>query len=138
MKQNKGHRCGYLGPSNTYRTFVDISLLTPFLNIYSYMPTRTREVVYTFFKTFDRNVKLYQSTEKCPNRALHNLVTLGGRAKAHFCRCTFLLISISTDLCNKKVPHFTLHFLHIFQGGRFFQKEWGQHISVVGGGGGVF
>ena len=112
---------------------VDVSLLTPFFNIYRYMPTRTREVVYTFFKTFDRNVKLYQSTEKCPNRALHNLVALGGRAKAHFCRCTFLLISISTDLCNKKVPHFTLHFFHIFQGGRFFQKEWGQHISVVGG-----
>ena len=32
------------------------------------------------------------------------------------------------------MPHFTLHFFHIFQGGRFFQKEWGQHISVLGGG----
>ena len=92
------------------------------------------DVVYSFFKNFDRNVKFYQSTEKCPHRALHNLLTLGGRAKAHFCRCTFLLISISTDLCNKKVPHFTLHFFYISKGGRFFRKEWGQHISVVGGG----
>ena len=52
-----------------------ISLPTTFFNIYSYMPTRTREVICTFFKIFDRNVKLYQPTEMCSKRALHNLVT---------------------------------------------------------------
>ena len=31
--------------------------------------------IYTVFKNIDRNVKFYQSTEKCPLRALHNLVT---------------------------------------------------------------
>ena len=65
------------------------------------------ELVYTFFKNFDRKVKLYLSTEKCPNRDLHNLLRLSGRLKVYFCQQTFLLISISTNLCNKKVSHFT-------------------------------
>jgi len=51
-------------------------------------------VVYTFFKNFNRNVKLYESTEKFPNRAMYYLLTLGGQATANFCRCTFQLISI--------------------------------------------
>ena len=89
--------------------------------------------VKSFSRIFDRNVKLYQSTEKCPNRALHNLVTLGGQAKAHFCRCTFLLISISTDLCNKKVPHFTLHFLIHFLRRAFFSKRMGSAHFCCGG-----
>ena len=93
--------------------------------------------VKSFCRIFDRNVKLYQSTEKCPNRALHNLVTLGGQAKAHFCRCTFLLISISTDLCNKKVPHFTLHFFVHFLRRAFFSKRMGSAHFCSGGGVGV-
>ena len=34
----------------------------------------------------------------------------------------------------KKCPKASLYFLVFFQGGRFQQKEWGQHIFVVGGG----
>ena len=52
------------------------------------------EVVYTFFKNFDRNVKLYESTEKFPKRAMYYLLTLGGQATANLYRCTLQLISI--------------------------------------------
>ena len=80
-------------------------------------------MVYTFFKNFNRNVKLYESTEKFPNRAMYYLLTLGGQATANFCRCTFQLISIYIDLRNKKVPQFTCITFTFYKAGVCFQKE---------------
>ena len=39
----------------------------------------------------------------------------------------------SKKLCNKKVLKSTLYFIFFIQGGRFQQKELGQHIFFVGG-----
>ena len=53
---------------------------------------------------------------------------------------TFLQIHNFTEngclqiYATKKCPKASLYFLVFFQGGRFQQKEWGQHIFVVGGG----
>ena len=57
----------------------------------------------------------------------------GGRQHL-FLGAQFFRKWFSKNLCNKKVPKSALYFIIFIQGGRFQQKELGQHIFFVGGG----
>ena len=108
----------------------------PFFIINNYIAKNTMKsclpwfLVCPFFNKFDKNV----STKMCPNRALHNLVTYCGRAKANFCRC-FVDFDIEKFVQQKSASSYFAFFLHFLtraffsrMGPKHFCSGWPKHF----------
>ena len=104
----------------------------PFFIINNYIAKNTMKsclpwfLVCPFFNKFDKNV----STKMCPNRALHNLVTYCGRAKANFCRC-FVDFDIEKFVQQKSASSYFAFFLH-FLTRAFFSRMGPKHFCSGG------